>query len=349
MGSGSPNILYGTWPACVSGQCGGVCAQGFHSCGGNCVDQNNDASNCGACGHGCDGGICVAGQCTTSAAIQVVSVSAQDIAVDGSNLYLADKSNNVLQFDKSTFAKTIIAGSQATPWHVTVDSSFVYWTSKLGGAVLRAPIGGGAFKVLYSANSPTGIAVDATNVYWTDAAGIHAGPKAGQATVANLSSLVPDTIAQDSTRIYGLISGLTAPATLFSVDKTTGASVVYFQDPSGGVPYYEGLAVDDVDVYYLSFNGHATTPICLLNRQSIGSPSSSGADQLYWGSSPVSQYMLAEHCLVYWSTPTVIYKQVPGGSPSYEVTTAASNATAIALDDKYLYWADQSFIGRVPK
>jgi hypothetical protein len=53
--------------------------------------------------------------------------------------------------------------------------------------------------------------------------------------------------------------------------------------------------------------------------------------------------------LVYWSASAAIYKQVPGGSPAHAVTTAASAAGSIALDDQYLYWADQTFIGRVPK
>jgi hypothetical protein len=33
------------------------------SCDGSCTDTNTDPNNCGACGHNCLGGACVAGQC----------------------------------------------------------------------------------------------------------------------------------------------------------------------------------------------------------------------------------------------------------------------------------------------
>jgi hypothetical protein len=188
-------------------------------------------------------------------------------------------------------------------------------------------------------------------VYWTDAAGIHAGPKAGQGTVANLSSAVPDVMVQDSSRIYGIISyGPWGAGSVFSVDKATGALFTIFSGGVGAVPNIFGIAVDDVDVYYFSFNAHGSPPLRNLNRQSKATGANADYDALYWtNESGRSDNMLAEHCLVYWSDGNVIFKQVPGGSVAQAVTTAASAATAIALDDKYLYWADQSFVGRVPK
>jgi hypothetical protein len=54
---------------CVNGSC--VCDNGFMLCNGNCVDTQNDASNCGSCGKVCPvlsspsyGAICSAGTCT---------------------------------------------------------------------------------------------------------------------------------------------------------------------------------------------------------------------------------------------------------------------------------------------
>jgi hypothetical protein len=347
----------GTWPVCQSGQCASVCIVGFASCGGKCVDPNTDASNCGACGNTCDAGVCVGGQCTTLSALQVVPITANDIAVDGSNLYAADKvNNNVWKFDKSTFAQTLIAGSQDGPTHVAIDSAFVYWTSNLGGAVLRAPIGGGNFQVLYSADHPLGVEVDASNVYWSDLSGIHAAPKAGQGMVTNLytsnNGAVADPIAQDSTRIYA--EGATGPTparSIFSVDKVTGAQITWASSfVNLGVA---GLAPADGYLYWAWVQSGSQPPQTGIS----GAPTQQGTgpdvgSAFPWNTS-VGWNLVAEHCAVYWSGQTgatnALYKIVPGGSPPRALTTAATKPGAVALDDKYLYWADQGFIGRVPK
>ncbi len=47
---------------CVGGSC--VCASGQTLCGGICTNTSTDASNCGICGNVCNGGSCIAGQCS---------------------------------------------------------------------------------------------------------------------------------------------------------------------------------------------------------------------------------------------------------------------------------------------
>jgi hypothetical protein len=42
---------------------GGACAPGYTDCDGQCVELSDDPSNCGACGHVCTTGACVAGSC----------------------------------------------------------------------------------------------------------------------------------------------------------------------------------------------------------------------------------------------------------------------------------------------
>jgi hypothetical protein len=42
---------------------GVCCPPGLSGCGGACVNTATDANNCGACGHSCNGGICVNGNC----------------------------------------------------------------------------------------------------------------------------------------------------------------------------------------------------------------------------------------------------------------------------------------------
>jgi len=41
-----------------------ACPAGLQACRGECVEVESDASNCGACGQSCNGGECIAGECT---------------------------------------------------------------------------------------------------------------------------------------------------------------------------------------------------------------------------------------------------------------------------------------------
>jgi Concanavalin A-like lectin/glucanases superfamily len=52
--------------SCSASSCA-ACPMGLSSCGGSCVNETTDASNCGSCGHACNsagGETCVAGTCT---------------------------------------------------------------------------------------------------------------------------------------------------------------------------------------------------------------------------------------------------------------------------------------------
>ncbi len=55
----------GAAPYCTSGVCS-VCPAGDTSCGGSCVNTDDDESNCGGCGRSCAGATpyCVAGMCS---------------------------------------------------------------------------------------------------------------------------------------------------------------------------------------------------------------------------------------------------------------------------------------------
>jgi hypothetical protein len=124
-----PAPTYGQTVSCVAGSCTTACAPGFSNCNGQCVDENSDATNCGSCAATCSSGqICLNGACAAASNIQVVTglSTPEDIVVDANNIYWTDTgSNEVWQADKSTFTTTKIAGNQAKPYRIAVDSQYV--------------------------------------------------------------------------------------------------------------------------------------------------------------------------------------------------------------------------------
>ncbi len=100
-------------------------------CNGRPVDTQADNSNCGGCGRVCSAIAPSTAQCTAGRCL------------------------------------TTLASSPA-PFAIAVDATSVYWTTYLGGTVMKVSLDGGTTTLLASGqNSPQDIAVDATSVYWT--------------------------------------------------------------------------------------------------------------------------------------------------------------------------------------
>jgi hypothetical protein len=83
-------------PAPVSCKTGGTCSAGAcgcpvslpKECGNACVDTDNDPKNCGACGHDCLGGQCLAGLCQPVVVVSPTTSSQIDLyALDSQYLY----------------------------------------------------------------------------------------------------------------------------------------------------------------------------------------------------------------------------------------------------------------------
>lgn len=95
---------------CVSGTC--TCAAPNTTCGSTCVNLDNDANNCGACGHSCLGGTCSSGQCQPVFVTGSLSATVKLIGVDSSNIYYDLPSTQVSNtYDAYRIAKSTLNGN----------------------------------------------------------------------------------------------------------------------------------------------------------------------------------------------------------------------------------------------
>jgi hypothetical protein len=106
-----------------------------------------------------------------------------DLIYDNNAIFFTDGSDSTVHkvgVDGGTV--TTLATGQAKPVRLASDGTYVYWSSNLGGAILRTREDAtGTYAVLAPANQPWGIAVDSTNVYWDDSGSglLMSAPKAG--------------------------------------------------------------------------------------------------------------------------------------------------------------------------
>lgn len=156
------------------------------SAGGAGVGGAPDAStggiggNVGGSGGGCDGG-CQPVLLASSAA-EPKLVAPLDIAVDATHAYFTVNHyddvglGSVMKASIDGGGIVILASGQTSPYHIALDSEYVYWTNKIdspdagvSGSVMRVKKTGGAAEVV-SPNQvgASGISVDDTNVYWAN-------------------------------------------------------------------------------------------------------------------------------------------------------------------------------------
>ena len=330
-----------------AGDTGGSCP--FARCGGVCTDTFSDAKNCGGCGHDCQTTTCSASLCQAKGI--AVGVKPVHLAVDTANVYFTDGAGTVNQVPSSGGTMTQLASSPS-PYGITYDASFVYFTSQgtpasgyTDGAVLKVPIGGGdggaPIALATGRPKPQAIAVDGLDVYWLEPGATTSGallscPLAG--CPSNTPKVIygmlalPYGLALDATNVYLTTS---AGGQVLSFAKSTGASNILADsqdEPSG-------IAVIGGSVYW------ATTGGGLIQA----TPTAGGTSSHVATTMGAPQAVAADAVNVYWSdnSPDPVTTLGPvdscpvgGCPPSALVTLVGQDQTAadIAIDSLYVYW-----------
>jgi hypothetical protein len=350
-------------------------------CANKCVDLSSDPANCGGCGVACSatetcaGGCCVA---DTTWKVLGTTTAASYLYVDASNLYYT-LSNELWKADKVTFTATLLASGQNFS-QLAFDDVNVYWSDAVTNSILRVPVGGGeAAATLYAIGEPRALAVDGDSLYWADWAGgapgaggmasIKKAPKdpTGAPTVLLSTVGAYRTVAPrfetGGARIfgYGCVTDFGAMGR-FGVDTTTGAvtslAPCRLQHPPTGlfnssrhrdyVYWLDTVATSNV-WFRAEYTGAGAPPA--NSRSAAGNYCAPNSSQ---PCAPRPYAVVADECnAVYWvgynSTPgraRGIWKLSPGTLPRRVAEPGSGNtAGALAVDEKYLYWAGSDSAG----
>ncbi len=290
--------------------------------------------------------MCAAGACTAPTNLRMVTglSTPEDIIAANGRLFVTDVgSNEVLAIDTATAAVTTLGTAQAKPWRIAVDDTYAYWSSHLGGAILRAPIGGGAAPVvLANTVQPTSVALDGDTLYFASGTSTYRIPKTGGAPQL-VAAVAPDidegyvvqggmlfmlSKSVDTSRVWRLDPTTKATSQIFAESRRTHFGLV---GTSEGVVWQRSTSLGQVvQVLAYGFDGAASW-----------STTSQG---------PLATVQASDGCHLFSASGTGIYTHEPRHASPVLVTSAGVQPRRLAVDGTYVYWTDQSgFIGRVPR
>jgi hypothetical protein len=201
--------------------------------------------------------------------------------------------------DDGTIMEAPLAGGAAmsiaknltnTPFDLTIDATFVYWTT--GATIHSVPVGGGANKTLVSGQTLTAndqtpsLAVNASGIYSTTATSILKFPLAGGAATTLASGQMPLAITADATTVYwtDFVNGVPSVLKVAASGGTT-ATLATLATPA--VPAY--VTVDASNVYWIEALGSVKkvplgggTPVTLAGAPNTPGGIAVDATSVYW-------------------------------------------------------------------
>lgn len=330
-----------------------MCDGGQVSCGGQCVDTQTSAQNCGGCGIMCNT-TCTAGVC------QLIGSTCD--------------------------AGATTVGDNAC---LTIDSANVYWGTgfNAGGTVWKIPLGGGCpIQMIGGQAAPHGMASDGTTLFFADqgatagSGSIQSIPVSGTtATLIAMSQSTPLDVALDATNVYWTNSG---DGSVWMSNKTTpnptklagpngaghagylavDATYVYFSDPSAGVinrvPIATGsttalttmvsapghVTIDSTTLYFGS-RGMTTTAILSVALNAMAATPAQVVTSL-----PAVNGIYTDGTSLWWAENTDVQPYMTGTGEIHRATIAGTSDTKLAtkqngpncisVDSTSIYWID---------
>jgi hypothetical protein len=338
-----------------SKQCGCTsnadCAGGEICCGNLC--RANDPANCGACGHGCQGGAC-SGQVCQPVTIATGQSLPYAIVVDANNVYWTNSGSagSVMKCAIDDCANTtkVLASNVNDAVSITVDFNNVYWTAYDGiFSCATAGCNGTPTKLCSAATCATGpnigkIAVDTTNVYWTVPYGSNglvmkcATSGCGTSPTTLASGLIfPDGIAVDGANLYWTNQSANGSVMRCALSNCGGTQTAL----ASGAAYPGGITIDQTTVYWLTADtgGNGNLMKCAKGGCTGGAPTTLAG--------PGGDAVVVDAANAYWNDGMEIYRVALTGGAVTTVATSPSTVS-IAQDAVALYWTT-GFSGTVMK
>jgi hypothetical protein len=295
----------------------------------------SDPNNCGACGHRCWGGACVASKCQPT---EVASGQHEpgDIVVDGNNVYWAATADGkVLMAPRRGGSVQVVAEGQDRPIGVLLDEGYLYWANNsVVASIWRRPVTLASPANLVAGNlyDAYRMAIQGSRIYWTEESttgAIHATDKAGGGTTQNLftEQASPRGIVADGVSLYWTAwqHVLRTPIAIGALSPVSDAESFPFD-----------LRADADNLYWL--DGY--TPAI----RKAGKTSSGAAVTLASLTTTADCPQVAlDDSAVYFSDPTgptISSVSKLGGPITVWVSSGLGHPKGIAADAELIFWTD---------
>ncbi len=332
----------------VGGSAGSGGSGGSGGTGGACGDTTSDPQHCGACGHSCGGGACVAGVC--QALVLAPSQSTpEDLAVEADGVYFTNRGTSAASYSDGSVnrvpldggAVTALATGQARAKGIALDASSVYFVlnDTVNGMVAKVPRAGGSVTTLvWPLADPGYVAVDGSSAYFS--VGINASTGSiqrvplggGSPSPVALGQGWPRAIVVDATNAYWVNSA----GSVRFVAKTGGVPTTFTtgQNPSR-------LAIDAASIYWANFDGEIVT-----------APIAGGATTVLGRVPGGGRAVAVDGADVYWTVDSgdgQLLQTPKGGGSTRVVFGGLGVITALVQDAGFLYFIAAQGIRKIAK
>lgn len=310
--------------------------------GGSCnADLTSDASNCGACGHSCNGGTCQASACQP-VVLALGQNTPQGIAVDATNVYWTTTDGNVLKVPIAGGNSTTLATGQSNPLGIALDDTHVYWANDVAGGQIQAVgLTGGTVQTLATSQaSPQSVAVAAGNIFWTVNGKVERLPLTGGTPVDMATAQgALGGLTADSNNLYWASVGQMAIRSLSLANGGAATNLVTDQDTVLSLRLHNGA------LYWASDD---------LSQGSVGGvfsvPAGGGAPTTL-ATGQHGHTVAVDDKFVYWTDDTanrIVRVAIAGGTPQVMAANQAT-PTDLAIDAQNIYWVNSAGTGSVVK